>query len=235
MEEKPCCCGIIVAAGNSTRMALNFSKQFVLLCGIPAIIRTLSAFEEANRIDSVVVVCRSEDITELKNLLEKYHIKKVTDIVPGGSTRQQSVAYGIRAASQPASYFAIHDGARALITPAEINAAVEDAIRFGAATLAVPVKDTIKQAGENGFVASTPERSTLWAVQTPQVFERGIYLAAMEQAEKDCADYTDDCQLVEKAGIQVHLCMGEYTNMKLTTRDDIDLAEVILKNREGKP
>ncbi len=232
MEVKPHCCGIVVAAGNSTRMALGFSKQFVLLCGIPAIVHTLLAFDAAARINSVVVVCREEDISELATCIKSYRIKKVTKLIPGGDTRQQSVAAGIAAAPPETEYFAIHDGARALATPGEIDRAVEDAFRFGASSLAVPVKDTIKQVDENGVVISTPERSVLWAVQTPQVFERGIYLAAMRQAEKDGADYTDDCQLAEKAGAKVHLCRGEYTNLKLTTKDDIALAEVILKNRE---
>lgn len=233
MEVKPHCCGIIVAAGNSTRMALGFSKQFALLCGIPAIIRTLIAFEAAARVDSAVIVCRSEDISQMKNCIEKYHIRKIKAVVPGGDTRQQSVAAGILAAPMESSYFAIHDGARVLITPKEIDTVVEDAFRFGASSLAVPVKDTIKCVDENGFVVSTPDRSVLWAVQTPQVFERGIYLAAMAQAEKDGSDYTDDCQLAEKTGVKVHLCQGEYTNLKLTTRDDIALAEVIINHREN--
>ncbi len=226
-------CAIIVAAGNSTRMSLGFSKQFVLLCGIPAIVRTLSAFDKAARIDCVVVVCRDEDISQLNDCIKKYEIKKVIRVVPGGSTRQQSVAAGILAAPREAACFAIHDGARALITPDEIDAAVEDGLRFGASALAAPVKDTIKQIDESGFVVSTPERATLWAVQTPQVFERQIYFSAMEQARKDGADYTDDCQLAENAGIRVHLCRGEYTNLKLTTMDDVALAETIIQKREN--
>lgn len=233
MKEKPICCAIIVAAGNSSRMALEYSKQFVPLGGIPAIVRTLSAFEAAHRIDSVVIVCRGEDTEEIKKLIIQYHYKKIGEIVPGGRTRQQSVLAGIAAAPEDAAYFAIHDGARALITAGEIDAAVEDAVRYGASSLAVPVKDTIKVADESGFIASTPDRSLLWAVQTPQVFERGIYLKALARAQEEGADYTDDCQLVEHLGIKVHLCPGEYTNLKLTTPDDIPLAETILYKREG--
>ncbi|HEX3038812.1 MAG TPA: 2-C-methyl-D-erythritol 4-phosphate cytidylyltransferase [Caproiciproducens sp.] len=233
MKEKPICCAIIVAAGNSSRMALEYSKQFVPLCGIPAIVRTLSAFEAARRIDSVVIVCRGEDTEEIKKLIIQYHYKKIGEIVPGGRTRQQSVLAGIAATLEDAAYFAIHDGARALITAGEIDAAVEDAVRYGASSLAVPVKDTIKVADESGFIVSTPDRSILWAVQTPQVFERGIYLKALARAQEEGADYTDDCQLVEHLGIKVHLCPGEYTNLKLTTPDDIPLAETILYKREG--
>ena len=235
MGIKSNCCGIIVAAGSSTRMSLGYSKQFVLLCGIPAIIHTLTAFQMANRIDSVVVVCRDADFLELNNYIQQYKIKKVKAVVLGGNTRQKSVAAGILAAPREATYFAIHDGARMLIDSDEINTTVEDAFRFGASALAVPVKDTIKLVDENDFVVSTPERSLLWAVQTPQVFERGIYLDAMERAKKDGADYTDDCQLVEKNGIKVHLRRGKYTNLKLTTREDLFLAETIIRNREETP
>lgn len=232
MGAKPSCCGIIVAAGSSTRMALEFSKQFVLLCGVPAIVRTLTAFDNAEFIQTVVVVCRKEDFEDMETCIERYNIKKVIAIVSGGSTRQQSVAAGISAAPLDSAYFAIHDGARALITAAEIDASVEDGILYGASALAVPVKDTIKFVDENSFVSSTPNRSLLWSVQTPQVFERGIYEASMAQAQKEGSDYTDDCQLAEHMGVKVHLCCGEYTNLKLTTDDDIARSELIIQKRE---
>jgi len=232
MGTKPNCCGIIVSAGNSTRMALGFSKQFVPLCGIPAIARTLTAFDAADLIQTVIIVCRNEDIAHMKKCVKNYNIKKVVRIVPGGHTRQQSVKAGIDAAPQNSAYYAIHDGARALITPAEINASVESGFQYGAAALAVPVTDTVKLIDENGFVVSTPNRSLLWAVQTPQVFERGIYQDALLQAQKDGVEYTDDCQLAEHTGVKVHLCRGEYSNLKLTTKNDINLAEMMIKSRE---
>ena len=215
------CCAIIVAAGESTRMALGFSKQFVPLCGVPAIVHTLFAFDAAEMIQSVIVVCRQEDMPEMKDFIEKYKIRKVIFIVEGGATRQQSVAAGVKAAPEDAAFFAIHDGARSLITAEEIDASA----------LAVPAKDTIKITGKDNYVLSTPERSTLWAVQTPQVFERKLYFNAMEQARKDRADYTDDCQLVEHIGVKVHLCRGTYTNLKLTTQNDVYTAEAIVRGR----
>lgn len=227
------CCAVIVAAGNSTRMGLEFSKQFVLLNGVPAIIHTLIAFDRAERIHSAVLVCRSEDLSILQSMIDKYKIQKVVHTVVGGSTRQQSVLAGISAAPGDSFYFAIHDGARALITPQEIDSVVEDGIRFHASALAVPVKDTIKIVNKDGFVVSTPERSSLWAVQTPQVFERNLYFNAVKTAKNSNADYTDDCQLAEHAGIEVHLCAGSYTNLKLTTADDIPVAEAIIQKREG--
>jgi 2-C-methyl-D-erythritol 4-phosphate cytidylyltransferase len=233
MMERPTCCAIIVAAGSSSRMSLGYSKQFVSLCGVPAIAHTLSAFEAARTVDSAVIVCREEDREEIKKLIIKYHYNKIVEIVPGGDSRQQSVMAGIAAEPEDAAYFAIHDGARALVTAEEIDASVQDAIRYGASALAVPVKDTIKITDESGFIVSTPNRSFLWAVQTPQVFERDIYLKALARAQEKGADYTDDCQLVEHLGMKVHLCPGEYTNLKLTTPDDVPLAETILKKREG--
>jgi 2-C-methyl-D-erythritol 4-phosphate cytidylyltransferase len=232
MEKEVNCCAIVVAAGSSTRMGLGFSKQLVPLNGVPSLIHTLSAFERSTRVVGVILVCRREEMPAFRNLIAEYRIRKITGIVPGGATRQQSVLSGISAAPRATEYFAIHDGARALITPDEIDAVVEDGTRFGASALAVPVKDTIKVADPEGFVASTPERSGLWAVQTPQVFERGLYLKAVERAQAAGADYTDDCQLVEHAGVKVHLCAGSYANLKLTTADDVPAAEAILKKRE---
>lgn len=234
MSTKSYCCAIIVAAGNSERMALGYSKQFIPICGVPVIARTISAFDAAELIRNVVVVCREEDFADLQRCIEKYQIKKIIAVVSGGATRQESVAAGIAAVPVHAAYYAIHDGARALITPAEINSAVEDCFECGATALAVPVKDTIKIIGKNNFVISTPDRSGLWTVQTPQVFERGLYKTAMEQAQIDGADFTDDCQLVEHLGVKVHLCKGEYTNIKITTREDIYFAEAIVKSRENE-
>ncbi len=234
MGINPNCCAIIVAAGKSERMALGFSKQFIPLCGVPAIMRTLSAFDASELIHCIIVVCRKEDFFQLEHYVKKYKIKKIISVVEGGATRQQSVAAGICAAPKDVDYFAIHDGARALVTPTEINSAVEDCFQCSASALAVPVKDTIKIIGINNFVVSTPKRSVLWSVQTPQVFERRLYQTAMEQAQSDGVDYTDDCQLVEHMGIRVHLCKGEYTNIKLTTKEDICFAEAILKSREDE-
>ncbi len=232
-KENANCCAVIVAAGNSTRMGLEVSKLLVKLNGVPAIIRTLSAFDEADSIASCVLVCRYDEIETFQCFIEEYRIRKVFSVVRGGKTRQQSVLAGIQAAPAEAMYFAVHDGARALVTPEEINLSVKDAVEFGASALAVPVKDTMKIVDSSGFVESTPERSRLWAVQTPQVFERRLYLKAAEQAHSDGADYTDDCQLVEYAGERVHLCRGLYTNIKLTTVDDISIAEEIIRNKEG--
>lgn len=231
--NKICCFGIIVAAGRSTRMSMDLPKQFLPLCGVPAIVRTLQAFDDCRSIDSVAVVCRKEHMEQMKKYIGQYRIRKKITVTEGGETRQESVAAGIAAAPARTEYYAIHDGARPLVTAEEIDSAVKDAVRYGAGALAVPVKDTVKVVGPDGFVVSTPERSSLWAVQTPQVFEREMYLAAMEQAARMGADYTDDCQLVEHAGARVHLVRGAYSNIKLTTPEDIAVCEAILQQREN--
>jgi 2-C-methyl-D-erythritol 4-phosphate cytidylyltransferase len=213
-------------------MALGYSKQLIPLCGIPTIVRTMAAFDKAELIRNVIIICRNEEINNINEYIRHYKIKKVYNVVPGGDTRQQSVLAGINSAPQETEFFAIHDGARALITPDEINHSIEDGFRYGASALAVPVKSTIKVIDENGFVVSTPERSQLWEVQTPQVFEKSMFVAAMSKAIEDGADYTDDCQLAEHMGVSVHLCRGQYTNIKLTTADDIAAAETIIKSRD---
>lgn len=228
------CWAVIVAAGNSTRMGGSGSKQFLTLDGIPAVVHTLRAFEQARTIHGVVIAARQQDIPQFQELAETFALKKVSAVVAGGNTRQESVSCGISALPEQSAWIAVHDGARALITPQEIDAVVQDAVSYGASTLAVPVKDTIKLADEEGFVAQTPERSKLWAVQTPQVFERELYKKALFFAQQEHTDYTDDCQLLEHAGTPVHLCKGSYTNMKLTTPEDVLVAEAILRNREVK-
>ena len=223
---------LIVAAGGSTRMGTPKNKLLLDLKGMPVVARTLLAFENAACIREIVLVCRREEREEMMEIARTFKIRKLTALVPGGKTRQQSVFQGIQAAAGETTHFAIHDGARALITPEDIQKSVSDGIRFGASSLGVPVKDTIKVVDGEGYVRDTPNRALMWNVQTPQVFEKSIYYQAVEKAELDNADYTDDCQLIEQLGVKVHLCMGSYENIKITTRDDLALGEHILQLRE---
>ncbi|WP_101696649.1 2-C-methyl-D-erythritol 4-phosphate cytidylyltransferase [Clostridium minihomine] len=223
------CCAIVVAAGSSSRMKSDISKIWYPLLGVPAIVRTLVAFEQANQVRDVVVVCRTQDLEALEQLRTEHSLKKLFRVVPGGETRQQSVACGIKAAPEGTRYFAIHDGARPLIRAEWIDQVVNDARIHGASALALPVRDTMKYVGDDGFVEHTPPRARLWSVQTPQVFERELYLAAMKSVQ---GDYTDDCQLIEKAGGKVHLCESSPENIKLTTPEDIIYAEAVLRCRK---
>jgi len=233
-EERPeaFVSAIIVAAGQSRRMGGDTSKQFILIDGVPVIVRTLKAFEIAERIREVVIAARQEDIPQMYALIQDYEITKVKQIITGGETRQESVFRAIAQVDENADFLAIHDGARPLIRPQEIDLAVSAAVEHGAAALGVPVKDTVKQVDADGKIVDTPERSALWAVQTPQVFSRALYLRAAEQAGEAAAQLTDDCQLIERTGAPVYLVRGAYANLKITTPEDVFAAEGILRATE---
>ena len=162
-------------------------------------------------------------------LTEDYSIQKIKTIAVGGKTRQQSVFAGVRAASEDAAYYCIHDGARPLASRQVIAGVLEAAQREGAATAAVKAKDTIKIAGPDGFILSTPDRDSLYLTQTPQVFEASLYREAMEAALAAGKEYTDDCQLVEAIGRRVYMAGGDYANIKLTTPEDQIVAEALLE------
>ena len=227
--QRPRVAAIVVAAGRAERM--GGGKQLLPICDIPVIARTLSAFEECGWVDEVVVVCRVEELLTIADIVKEFGFDKVVRIVRGGTTRQHSAQAGLNAVGEAVEYIAVHDGARPLVTPSCIGRVIESAFVAKACAAAVKVKDTIKFADENGLVAQTPDRSRMWAMQTPQVFERGLYIQALQQAMESGADYTDDCQLIENAGGRVQLVEGEYTNIKITTKEDIIIAEAILRSR----
>ncbi len=224
---------IIVAAGGSTRMGTADSKQFLPLLGKPAVSYTLNAFQECDLISEIVVVCRAQDSDRIKAIADACGVTKLSAVTEGGSCRAESVRNGILAASTGAEYFAIHDGARPLITPGDIALAVNTAFETGAATLGTPVTDTIKVADADNVIVSTPDRSTLRAVQTPQVFEKELYTFALTGAE-DLSAVTDDCSLIEKMGGEVVIVEGSAENIKLTTPIDVVIAESILSRRAAE-
>lgn len=222
---------IIVAAGGSVRMGIADSKQFIPLMGRPAIEYTLKAFESCYLIKEIVVVCREQDKERIRAIADENEFSKVKTLVEGGASRAESVRNGINAANEKAEYFAIHDGARPLITVEEIERVVEAAFETGAATLGVPVKDTIKIVDGYNKIESTPLRSQLRAVHTPQVFEKELYRFALENAGDNMINFTDDCSLIENMGGEVEVVKGSEENIKLTTPIDVVIAESILKNR----
>ncbi len=232
MEKNIHVTAVIVAAGNSTRMNATISKQFIPLHSKPVIAHTLRAFEESENINEVVIVCRESDRTQIEYIVSQENLTKVASYAPGGATRSDSVAAGISASSERTTHFAIHDGARPLILPEDIDRVVLAGINNCAAALAVPVTDTIKVVDDEGFIIDTPLRSTLRAAQTPQVFEKDLYLSALQK--NIGKDFTDDCALVETVGAKVQIVIGDYTNIKVTTPQDIPLAEGILSKRAGK-
>lgn len=222
---------IIVAAGGSVRMGIADSKQFIPLLGRPAIEYTLRAFEKCHLIKEIVVVCREQDKERIRLIADENGFAKVNSLVEGGASRAESVRNGIKAASSKAKYFAIHDGARPLITVEEIERVIEAAFETGAATLGVPVKDTIKIVDGYNKIESTPLRSQLRAVHTPQVFERELYQFALENAGDNMINFTDDCSLIEHMGGEVEVVKGSEENIKLTTPIDVVIAESILRER----
>lgn len=210
-------------------MGLKISKQFIDLNGEPVIAHALNAFERSSVIDSVVVVCRDCDRKLIEDIVLQKKFKKIRSVAPGGLTRDESVCNGILKCDERTTHFAIHDGARPLISQDDIKRVVSCAVENGSAVLATFVTDTIKVVDENDEIVSTPVRSTLRAVQTPQVFEKNIYLKALEYARKNKEPVTDDCKLVENIGEKIKIVIGSETNIKLTTKNDIKLAKSILK------
>lgn len=218
---------IIVAAGSSTRME-GINKQKTLLGGIPVLARTLMAFERSRDISSIIIVVRAEDIFDTQLTAKKYGIDKLTDIVCGGSTRQESVLKGFELLDKNAEAVLIHDGARPLVDGRIIHSVAEALKIHSAVTCCVPVKDTIKVVDSDGKILNTPDRSALVSVQTPQGVRVGDYLAAVEKLG-DVSRFTDDMSLMEAAGYGAYTVKGSYKNIKITTPEDIRLAEYLLE------
>ncbi len=214
---------VIVAAGNSTRMGAP--KQLLTLGDRPVIVHTLLAFQRSADIDEIVVVTRAEDRDTVAALAGEYGVSKVSAIVTGGADRGASVAHGIAACRPDTAYFAIHDGARPLVDGSTIAATVAAARRHGAAATAVRAKDTVKITDADGFVTGTPDRDYVWQVQTPQIFARDVYVAALQHAAEHGIRATDDCALVEAIDHPVRLVEGSYRNIKITTPEDVGVAE----------
>lgn len=226
---------VVLAAGTGSRMKSTVPKQFMPLKGRPLITYSLEAFEKS-QIDQVVLVTGEEDVEYCWNeIVKPWHFTKVQAVVPGGKERYHSVYQGLKALKD-CSCVLIHDGARPLVTGQMIQTALEGARTYGACVIAVPVKDTIKVADQDGFAAHTPDRSSLWQIQTPQAFEYDLVRAAYDRVISQPQlqrGLTDDAMAVETAaGHPVKLILGSYSNIKVTTPEDIAVAEAFLAVRE---
>ncbi len=222
-------CAVIVAAGSGSRMGCSGTSKIMLeLLGRPVISYTLRAYEAAESIDSIVVVARREDMMLISDVAREFNISKLKSVVTGGASRSESVENGLAALPQTTGYVAIADGARPLITPDIINDTVEQAQKVGGAAAAVPIRDTLKRVS-GGKIIQTVDRSSLYAVQTPQVFDIIKYRAARAIASAE--EYTDDTKYFEDAGFEVALTEGSASNIKITYSEDIALAESILEKR----
>ena len=192
---------------------------------------TMQAFQACGSVSEIVIVAREADIPAIKAEAEAAGITKLTACTVGGATRQESVINGVKQISKEAQLVAVHDGARPLVKPEHIEKVIKDASVFGGATLGVPVKDTIKTVND-GLISDTPPRKFLYITQTPQIFKRQLYFEGIDFALEHGLDFTDDCQLVEAIGGKVAMTTGDYTNIKITTPEDIKLAEVLLAMQE---
>ncbi len=220
---------VIVSAGKGHRFMEGKKKQFYLLAGKPILAHTLNKFETCPLIHSIVLVVGEEDMDYCMNeIIEKYHYRKISQIVPGGRRRQDSVKNGIDALSKDVEVVVIHDGVRPFVTKAMIEESIHSAIRFGAVVVAMPVKETIKIAHLDGTVLKTLDRESLWQIQTPQTFQAHLIKEAFHKAAEEGFIGTDDASLVERLGVKVHILPGSYANIKITTKEDLMLAHLFL-------
>ena len=229
-DAPPFCSAVVPAAGASRRMG-GENKLFASLAGAPVLGRTVEALARSALISEIVVAAREEELLTVADICRAYVADKPVKVVRGGATRLESVIAALAECDERAQLIAVHDGARPLVTPQLADAVIRRAQEAGAAAPAVPVKDTIKVA-HGGVVERTPDRSTLFAVQTPQVFDRDLLQAALQAARNSGAEVTDDCSAVERLGKQVSLTEGAEENLKITTPIDLVLAEAIWEHRE---
>lgn len=223
---------IIAAAGLSTRFGED--KQAMSILDVPVLIHTLRAYDASDCIDEVIIVTKKEDIELWREKCELFSIKKVTQIIEGGKTRQESVLKGFEAINDKAKFVAIADGARCLTTPININDVCFAAYKHKAATAAHQATDTVKIARSGRFIESTPDRNNVWFAQTPQVFNVSLYRAAAYTALQEKIAVTDDNSLVEFIGHPIYLVECGANNIKIATKDDIIIAESILKSRKDE-
>ena len=209
----------------------GIDKVLAPLGGVPVLVHTLRAFQQCPRITQVVVVTREDLLVEVADLCRDFALTKVTKVVKGGKERIHSVQAGLQEVREDAELIAIHDGARPLLPPDVLEEVLQTAARTGAAAPAVPVTDTVKRA-QDGLAVETVDRSTLFAVQTPQVFQADLIRAAVHKALEDGEVLTDDCAAVERLGMKVSLTRGSRENLKLTTPFDLVVGEAVLAARE---
>ncbi|MCA1321936.1 2-C-methyl-D-erythritol 4-phosphate cytidylyltransferase [Bacillus tianshenii] len=223
---------MVLAAGQGKRMKAGKNKQFIELEGKPVIIHTLTVFENDPMCEEIKLVINEKEVPLFESLLESYGISKVSEMVPGGKERQDSVYNGLLR-MENAEIVLVHDGARPFIRQEVIRRLVEKAKQDGAAIVGVPVKDTIKKVNPDLLIEETVERAALWMIQTPQAFQYSILQKAHLQAKEEQYMGTDESSLVERIGMPVHMVEGDYENIKLTTPEDLIVAEAILKKQKA--
>ena len=225
---------VIPAAGQGKRMGVGYNKQFLTLMGHPILAHTVRLFEECKYVNEIIIVGAVSDIPIIEDLVHRYKFNKVLAVCIGGVQRQDSVRAGVQALGTTIQRVVVHDGARPLLTLHELNRFLEETERFSAAIMGIPVKDTMKRVDISGKVLETLPREDLRAVQTPQIFDRGILEEVHQQAATVGYYGTDDATLLEWMGYPVQIVEGSQENIKVTTPDDLWLAERILAMREAQ-
>lgn len=218
---------IIPAAGFGERMGATIGKQFLLLDGKPVLVHTLERFQQCGMVDEIIVSTQRSSFTLIEEITAQYALTKLRPPVEGGQRRQDSIANALRSIDAQSDIIVVHDAVRPFVHIKEINQSIETAKYFGASIVAVRAKDTMKQASTDGRVEKTLNRSSLWSVQTPQTFQRQILIDAYANAEKLNITATDDSYLVEQLGVSPIIVEGSYENIKITTPDDLLLAEML--------
>ena len=226
-EEAAAPCGVVIPAAGSAQRMGGMDKLTLELGGEAVLVRAIRPFQQSELVREIVVVTRSDRIAQVAKLCRDAGLSKVLAVTEGGETRTESVLLGVRKLSKKVQLAAVHDGARPLVSQQIVEDTIRRAQVCNAAAPAVPVHDTIKVA-EGDLVTDTPDRKTLYAVQTPQVFDRDLLEAALTKALADGVELTDDCQAVERLGMHVHLTQGSERNLKLTTPIDLVLANALL-------
>ncbi len=220
---------VFPAAGQGRRMKAGKNKVFLELLGKPILVHTLERFSASQQVDFLVVIVAKDEIAQIEQLLSKVSGLKPYAVIAGGSERQYSIANGLAAMPEETEIVLVHDAARPLVSLSVIENVIAAARAEGSAIAAVPEKNTIKVVDEAGFVRETPNRAVLWAVQTPQGFQKEILLEAYQRAEKDGFLGTDDASLVERMGRPVQVVTSSYRNIKVTTPEDLLIAEAFLR------
>lgn len=222
---------IIAAAGMSNRMGSKINKQFIAIDNKPILVHTLEKFEECKYVDEIILVSKEEEVDYCrKEIVRKFGFNKVAKIIRGGKERQDSVYNGLLALNENTDIVLTHDGARPFVKVDHIIAGIKGVIDYGACVIGVPVKDTMKVINQENIVHHTPKRSLLWAAQTPQCFWAHLIKQGYEYAMNEGIIATDDSSLVEKMGYDIKMIMGSYDNIKITTPEDILIAETLSKD-----
>ena len=224
--KTPHCSAVILAAGSSTRMGTD--KSVLTLDGIPVIIRAVQAFEKHDLVDEIIVVTKEESVPMIADLCAQYALKKVRRVMAGGATRAESSLIGVTAVDKKAEYIAIHDGARPLITQKVITDALYAARDYHAAVPVIPSTDTLRMV-ENGFIGEDVDRDSVIRIQTPQIFDADLIKGALTYAVDKNVTVTDDSSAVRLTGFKIKTVEGDVNNIKLTTPEDVPVAEAILK------